>query len=150
VSTLRGPVPDRTTDRHGVRTVVCAPDGPALRSDRDVTDLIGHALADGAELVAIPARRLGDGFFTLRTGVAGQVVQKFVNYGLRLAIVGDICAYLERSSALRDYVAESNRGHHVWFVPDLAALDARLARAAPDPGGYAPAARDRPTGRGER
>ena len=133
--------PDRTTDRHGVRTVECAPDGPPLRSDRDVTDLIGHALSGGAELVAISAQRLGAGFFTLRTGVAGQVVQKFVNYRLRLAIVGDISADLERSAALRDYVSESNRGHHVWFVPDLAALDARLARAAHDPGGYGPAAR---------
>lgn len=132
---------DRATDRLGVRTVVCAPDGPALRTDRDLTDLIGHALADGAEVVAIPAQRLGDGFFTLRTGVAGQVVQKFVNYRLRLVIVGDIREHLGRSSALRDYVGESNRGHHLWFVPDLAALDARLARAARDRGRYDPEAR---------
>jgi len=117
-------------ERHGVRTVLCAPDGPRLRSDRDVIDLIGHALEHGAEMVVVPAQRLDDGFFTLRTGVAGEVIQKFVNYRLRLAIVGDISRHLQKSSALRDFVGESNRGRHVWFAPDLAALDARLESAA--------------------
>jgi hypothetical protein len=48
-----------------------------------------------------------------------------VNYGLRLAVVGDISELLERSGALRDFVRESNRGRQVWFVADEAELAAR-------------------------
>jgi len=54
-------------------------------------------------------------------------MQKFVNYRLRLVIVGDIAAYTAGSTALRDLVTESNRGKQIWFVPDLDALAARLA-----------------------
>jgi hypothetical protein len=43
-----------------------------------------------------------------------------------VAIVGDISTHLEASSALRDFVFESNRGEHVWFVTDLAELEKRL------------------------
>jgi hypothetical protein len=69
--------------------------------------------------------------------VAGEVVQKFVNYRLRLAIVGDLTTHLAVSAALRDFVRESNRGRQLWFVADDAELDARLAQ---DRGGRGPAA----------
>ncbi len=46
----------------------------------DFTDVIGDALSEGAGVVAIPATMIGDEFFQLRTGVAGEVLQKFVNY----------------------------------------------------------------------
>ena len=43
-------------------------------------DLIADAMGHGAELVALPVERLPDEFFSLRTGLAGTVAQKFVNY----------------------------------------------------------------------
>jgi len=90
--------------------------------------LIGEAIEHRAGLVLIPVERLEDEFFRLRTRVAGEIVQKFVNYGLRLAIAGDISRYVKESDALRDFVYEANRGRHVWFVAGLAELDERLLR----------------------
>ncbi|MGX1615599.1 DUF4180 domain-containing protein [Micromonospora chalcea] len=116
---------DQIQDRAGVAVLVCDPDGPPIAAESDALDLIGAAFL-GATVVAVPATRLDPGFFTLGTRFAGEVMQKFVNYRLRLAIVGDISAHLERSGALRALVAESNRHDQVWFVPDLDALDARL------------------------
>jgi hypothetical protein len=113
----------------GRRVLVCAPDGPPIRSDRDAVDVIGRALGEGVRWAILPAERLGDGFFTLSTRIAGEVIQKFVNYQIGLAIVGDISAHLAASGSLRDFVHESNRGRHVWFVADLAELEARLASA---------------------
>ena len=57
----------------------CAAEGKKLRSDRDAVDLIGEA--HGRDLILIPAERLDDDFFHLRTGVAGAFLQKFVTYG---------------------------------------------------------------------
>ncbi|TMR90821.1 DUF4180 domain-containing protein [Nonomuraea basaltis] len=104
--------------------LVCEPDGPLLRSDRDALDLIGEAGVRGATWVAVPAERFHDDFFTLSTGVAGEIAQKFVNYRLGLAIVGDISRFTEASSALRAWVLESNRGNHIRFVRNLGELAA--------------------------
>ena len=112
-------------ERAGVAVLVCDPDGPPIATERDALDLIGAAFL-GATVVAVPAGRLDPAFFTLGTRFAGEVMQKFVNYRLRLAVVGDISAHLERSGALRALVAESNRHDQVWFVPDLDALEERL------------------------
>ena len=104
------------------------PEGKKLRDDRDAVELIGEARSAGAGLVAIPAERFEEDFFRLRTRVAGEIVQKFLTYGLRLAIVGDISKYVNESSALRDFVYESNRGDHIWFLANLQDLDRRLRR----------------------
>ncbi|GID96411.1 DUF4180 domain-containing protein [Amorphoplanes digitatis] len=116
---------DEVLQRNGVPVLVCAADGPVLAQVQDALDLIGSAFTR-SDVVALPASRLGDDFFELRTGLAGEVMQKFVNYQIRLAIVGDISARVEASASLRALVLESNRGRHIWFVPDLPALDAYL------------------------
>lgn len=123
-------MPDTVSDRHGVRVLLCAPDGPSLDGDADALDLIGQALAHHVDLVAVPVARLDERFFTLSTRIAGDIVQKFVNYRLRLAIVGDIAGHLSASSALRDFVGESNRGRQLWFVTDLDELG-ELLKARP-------------------
>ncbi|HEX5408024.1 MAG TPA: DUF4180 domain-containing protein [Pseudonocardiaceae bacterium] len=114
------------TTLHGIRVLVCDADGPALATERDAADLVGEAFSEQAELVVVPVARLDDRFFSLRTGVAGAIVQKLVQYRRRLAVVGDISAQLTASNALRDFVVEANRGRDVWFVPDIAALERRL------------------------
>lgn len=124
--------------RYGVPVLTCAPDGPPLTSGGQVVDLIGEALHRGAELVVVPASRLPDEFFTLRTGQAGEIVQKFVNYRLRLVVVGDLSDRVAVSPTLRAFVNEANRGRQTWFVTDAADLDRRLQReraAGVDPRG---------------
>ena len=101
--------------------------GPAIVDGQGAVDLIGETYGSEADLLVIPVERLAPEFFRLSTGVAGEVLQKFVTYGCRVAIVGDIDAHVATSSALRDFVHESNAGRHVWFVRDRTALDARLA-----------------------
>ncbi|WFE35698.1 DUF4180 domain-containing protein [Micromonospora sp. WMMD975] len=119
---------DELVERAGVTVLLCDPAGPPIATEADALDLIGAAFA-GASVVAVPAQRLDPRFFALGTRFAGEVMQKFVTYRLRLAVVGDISAHLAESGALRALVAESNRHDQVWFVPDLAALDDRLRAA---------------------
>ncbi|MFI0484292.1 DUF4180 domain-containing protein [Actinomadura sp. 9N215] len=122
-------MPDVVQERAGVQVLVCDPAGPPIVTVQDALDLIGAAFA-GAEVVAVPADRLDESFFELGTRFAGEVMQKFVNYRLRLVVVGDISRQVEASSALRALVRESNSSGHVWFVPDLDALDDRLRTVA--------------------
>jgi Domain of unknown function (DUF4180) len=111
---------------HGVPVLVVPPHGPQLQSDSDAVDLIAEASEKRADVVLVPAERFTDDFFTLRTRLAGEFVQKFVNYRLRLAILGDVSQHIARSEALRDFVTEANRGNQLWFVATKQELDQRL------------------------
>lgn len=112
----------------GGRTVyVCDPAGPAVAREADALDLIGASYGQAVEWIALPSARLSADFFDLRSGLAGAVLQKLVNYGLRVAILGDLGRETAASKALADFVSESNRGAHVWFLRDEAELEARLA-----------------------
>lgn len=117
---------DRVVTLAGRRVLLCADDGPPLASDRQAVDLVGAALSSEASLVALPVSRLAPEFLDLKTRLAGEVLQKFVNYGLRVAIVGDVGGGAHTPGPLADFVRESNRGTTVWFVADLAELEARL------------------------
>lgn len=115
----------------GERVVVCAEDGPLLADERDINGFVGEALGHQAQWLALPVSRLGADFLKLRTRLAGETTQKFVNYRIGLAVIGDISPAVADSDALRDYVRESNRGQQVWFLPNLSALKAALDELRP-------------------
>ncbi len=116
----------KTFDQNGVTVFEVPAEGPLLGSERDATDLIGEAYGVEFALFAIPVERLAPDFLQLRTKMAGLFIQKFVNYGVRVAFVGDVDAALAASDALAAFVAESNRGTSVWFVRDIPELKQRL------------------------
>ncbi|MFP2927540.1 DUF4180 domain-containing protein [Pyxidicoccus sp. 3LG] len=118
----------KTLELGGVRVLALSAEGPTVGT---ANDLISLAWEHQADLVAVPAERLGDAFFKLATGVAGEIAQKFVNYRLRLAVLGDISAQVENSKALKSFVYESNQGSQLWFLDDLDALAVRLSSPAP-------------------
>ncbi|TCC66080.1 DUF4180 domain-containing protein [Kribbella pittospori] len=108
----------------GVRVYVS---DSAVVDERGAVDLISQAVYDhDATWVALEADLLGDEFFDLRTGRAGAITQKFVQYGVGFAVVGDLTDRLANSKPLRDWVRESNRGRTVVFVPELDELADRL------------------------
>ncbi|MFE0627709.1 DUF4180 domain-containing protein [Streptomyces sp. NPDC058864] len=116
---------DVVTERQGVPVLVCGEDGAMISGVQDALDVIGSAY-HRADVVAVPVARLDERFFALRTGLAGEIMQKFVNYRIRLVVVGDVSAYTAAGTAFRDLVRECNRGDRTWFLDDLEALDARL------------------------
>ena len=79
---------------HGVRVLECVPDGTTLRTYQDAVDLIGKTFENRATLIVIPVECLEDEFFQLKTRIAGELIQKFVQYRRRLVIVGDISRHL--------------------------------------------------------
>jgi len=57
-----------------------------------------------------------DKFFDLSTGLADELTQKLADSGFRLAIIGDFSGYA--SKPLQDFICESNKGGHLYFVAD--------------------------------
>ncbi|MGZ3145530.1 DUF4180 domain-containing protein [Lentzea chajnantorensis] len=116
--------------RHGATVLMCSPDGPLIGDEQSAVDLIGTLWGQDVAWIALPVARLPEDFFRLRTRVAGAVVQKFQQYGFGVAVVGDISGYVAQSTALRDFVFESNQGRQLWFVADEAKLDERFSALA--------------------
>jgi Domain of unknown function (DUF4180) len=82
------------------RRIVTASDaGISIRSFSDISDALGACI--GAEGLILTENDLAREFFDLRSGLAGEMFQKFVNYKLRVAIVlPDPEAYGERFGEL--------------------------------------------------
>lgn len=121
---------DKIKTLHNIIVLECAEEGKQLSSEQDAVDLIGTALETGAEVVVIPVSRLEPAFFELKTRLAGNFIQKFVNYRRRLAILGDVSAYIAESKSFKDFVYETNRGNQFWFVAGQAELDDQIQRLA--------------------
>ncbi|MDR1563340.1 MAG: DUF4180 domain-containing protein [Oscillospiraceae bacterium] len=77
--------------------------------------------------IAVDKSAVHEDFFKLSTGLAGEIVQKFVNYNCRLAIIGDFSSYT--SKPLQDYIYECNKGRHLFFVANEQEAIARLKGA---------------------
>jgi hypothetical protein len=107
------------------------PRGRLARCYAEAGEVIGCAgdflelMADcGASSLALDRDALDPEFFELRSGLAGEILQKVSNYRTRLAILGDFSAVDSR--ALRDFIYESNRAGQVVFAPSLEAALALL------------------------
>ena len=71
----------------------------------------------GCRKLILPKACVSETFFSLRTGLAGEILQKFVNYQMRLAIVGEYDHYT--SKPLQDFIRESNWGREICFLPSV-------------------------------
>ena len=81
----------------------------------------------GYDRIAISKAAIAEDFFVLSTGIAGEILQKFVNYRTKLAIIGDYSHYT--SKALKDFIYESNEGSHIFFAADEQTAIAKLSAA---------------------
>lgn len=68
----------------------------------------------GTHKIVINKEALAEEFFILSTGLAGDILQKFVTYQVQLAIYGDFTHYT--SKPLKDFIYESNKGRHIFFA----------------------------------
>jgi Domain of unknown function (DUF4180) len=81
------------------RILVASDTGISIRSFNDISDALGACI--GAEGLILTENDLAPEFFDLRSGLAGEMFQKFINYKLRVAIVlPDPEAYGERFGEL--------------------------------------------------
>jgi hypothetical protein len=70
----------------------------------------------GCERIIINKSAISDDFFDLSTKIAGEILQKFIIYHMKIAIVGDFSGYTSKS--LKDFIYESNKGKDIFFLPD--------------------------------
>ena len=89
-----------------------------LSTTHDGIDLLGNLYYQDFDRIIIHEKNITPDFFNLKNGLAGEILQKFSNYRIRLAIIGDFTKYTSKS--INDFIYESNKGKQIIFVSSLA------------------------------
>ncbi|HWV31423.1 MAG TPA: DUF4180 domain-containing protein [Dyadobacter sp.] len=97
-----------------------------IHTPDDGLQLMADLYYQGYGAIILHKHHITPHFFDLKTGIAGEILQKFTTYRVRLAIVGDFAH--DESKSLRDFIFESNKGRQVNFVPSVEEALGRLSR----------------------
>lgn len=110
-------------EKNGIACAVVQSSEKVITDVKSSLDLLMTAKYEaGTKNIAIDKKLILEDFFILSTGLAGEILQKYVNYGGRIAIYGDFSHYT--SKPLKDFIYESNRGKDVFFVKtEVEAID---------------------------
>jgi hypothetical protein len=92
-------------------------DGEIIKTSDDGLDLLGNLYYQGFDKIIIYEKNITSAFFDLKTGIAGEILQKFSTYRVRLVIVGDFSKY--ESKSLKDFIFESNKMGQIYFLSSL-------------------------------
>ncbi|MBF6628429.1 MAG: DUF4180 domain-containing protein [Proteiniphilum sp.] len=85
-----------------------------IRTPDDALNLLGNLYYQGYDKIILHGKNIIPDFFDLKTGLAGEILQKFSQYRMPLVIVDDFSMYKSRS--LKDFIYESNKGKHINFL----------------------------------
>jgi len=106
-----------TTKTINNKVVLVNSDVPIITDGQSALDFVVNiGYEHDCRDIAVYKSVIAEDFFKLSTGIAGEVAQKIVNYGYRLAIIGDFSGYT--SKPLHDFIYECNKGGHLYFVSD--------------------------------
>lgn len=103
------------TEYNGLICAEVESDGKVITDAQSAIDLLMSAKYElGTKNLLIAKRLVAEEFFILSSGLAGEILQKLINYGGRIAIYGDYSRYT--SKPLKDFIFESNKGRDAFFA----------------------------------
>ncbi len=86
-----------------------------IHTQQDFLDLLAVGIENGTSLLVLRDSNLDPAFYDLKTGLAGEILQKVADYAVRLAIVGPIEGL--GSKRFQELARECNSGTSVRFAP---------------------------------
>lgn len=105
----------KKVEKNNVICAVIQSDDVVIADTQSALDVLMTAKYDaGTNNIVIAKELIAEKFFILSSGLAGEILQKYVNYGGRIAVYGDFSHYT--SKPLKDFIYESNKGKDVFFV----------------------------------
>ena len=105
----------KTVEQNNAVCAVISDDEIVIKDAQSALDVLMRAKYEaGTKNIVISKKLVAEDFFVLSTGLAGEILQKYINYGGRIAIFGDYSHYT--SKPLHDFIYESNKGKDVFFV----------------------------------
>ncbi|PKV76417.1 DUF4180 domain-containing protein [Pontibacter ramchanderi] len=100
------------------KTAEVISDAIEINSIEDGLDQLGNLYYQDFDKIILHEKNITPDFFDLKKGMAGEILHKFSNYRVRLAIVGTFKKYTSKS--MQDFIFESNKGKQVNYVSIVA------------------------------
>lgn len=117
--------------KNNVEVAVVGSDELLIKDVQSALDFIMTVKYEtGCTNIVINKEAIAEDFFVLSTCMAGEVLQKFINYGIRFAIYGDFSKYT--SKPLKDFMYESNKGKDIFFLPSASLAIDKLSGCTGD------------------
>ncbi|MGW6149962.1 DUF4180 domain-containing protein [Bacillus mycoides] len=99
----------------GINIAVVRNDTVLISGVQSALDLMATVQYEAdSKRIAINKSLISESFFDLKTRLAGDILQKFINYSVKIAIVGDFFMYTSKS--LKDFIYECNKGKDIFFL----------------------------------
>lgn len=99
---------------NGIKVAEVISDELIIQNTADALDLMGNIYYQGFDKVILHQKNITPDFFDLKNKMAGDILQKFSQYRVRLVIVGDLSGF--ESKSLKAFIYESNNGKQVNFL----------------------------------
>ncbi len=112
-----------THNKNNIQIAELVSDDILISNAEDGAQLLADLYYQGFDLIIIQSGHLDRSFFELKSGLAGEVLQKCSNWRMRLAIVGNFNEFTSKS--LRNFIYESNKDKMVNFVDSVNTAIAR-------------------------
>lgn len=96
-------------EKNGRKYIECASAETPIRNEQNALDLIAACFENNINLLMLHVEALADDFFKLRTGLAGNILQKFINYHIKVSVV--VTDNQKVKGKFKEFSNESNKGN---------------------------------------
>ncbi|MEC2346112.1 DUF4180 domain-containing protein [Paenibacillus barengoltzii] len=121
------PMKYHVVENNKQKIVVVTSAEPPIATGQDAIQLIEACIEHNAGRLIVYAEALSADFFNLRTGLAGEILQKFVNFSLRTALVVTDGSLIK--GRMKELLAESKRGNTLRVFASQAEAEKWLAES---------------------
>jgi hypothetical protein len=119
-------IPIKIKHINGISIAEIISDEIAIKVTQDALNLMADCAYQGSSKIILYEKNIIPNFFDLKTGIAGEILQKFSTYDVQLAIIGDYSKYSSKS--LKDFIFESNKYGRINFVNSIEEANERLLK----------------------
>jgi hypothetical protein len=101
--------------KENTNIAIISSDDVIIKNSQDALDLIATISYEyDCNKMIINKKNITEDFFELKNGIAGEIMQKYINYAASLGIVGEFNQY--NSVSLKSLIYESNKNKRIIFI----------------------------------
>jgi len=117
----------RKIEQNGVEIAIVTSNEELITDVQSALDLMATVSYEaGCNRIVLNKSVICEDFFDLKTRLAGEILQKFINYQTKIAIIGDFSS--DSSKSFKDFIYECNNGRDIFFLSNEEQACEKLSR----------------------
>lgn len=96
--------------------------GIIINNVQDALDMMSECYYQGAKKIIVREKNISPDIFDMDRGMAEEIIHKFADYDVRLAVIGDFSKYI----AKKIFINEINKSGRIFFVNSVSEAKEKL------------------------